>query len=326
MTEKKIDNPDISIVIPVYGSDSTLNNLYVRIVASMVIIPASFEIIFVDDCGPGNPWDLISEIARNDSRVIGLRLTKNFGQHNAIMAGVDVARGSWLVIMDCDLQDRPEEIPRLFKKAQEGYDIVAGQRINRRDSYFKRLFSRAYHRLFGYMTNQKSDETQSSFGIYSRRAIDAVKSLPEQPRIFPLLVRWFAFKTTAIEIQHDERTEGKSSYNYDRRLSLAIDTIVSYSEKPLILFIKSGFIMSFAAFCYGVWLVIQYFILGQIIAGWTSVMVSMFFLSGVILFGMGVVGVYIGKILNQVKGRPPYVVNERTTLSFLCNVYNDEKK
>jgi dolichol-phosphate mannosyltransferase len=310
-----VDVPDISIVVPVYGSDSTLVSLYERVAASVAKIPASFELIFVDDCGPGHPWELINEMAKRDSRVVGLRLSRNFGQHNAIMAGIDYAHGNWLVIMDCDLQDRPEEIPRLWAKAQEGFDVVAGMRVIRRDSFFKRFSSFIFHRCFSYMTNQESDTTQSSFGMYSRKTVNAVKSLPEQPRIFSLLVRWFSFKTTAIEIVHDRRTEGKSSYNLSRRLSLAIDTIISYSKKPLMIFIQTGFLMAFAAFCYGLWLIIRYFLLGHIAAGWTSVMVSMFFLSGILLFGMGVVGAYIGQIFDQVKGRPPYVVKDLTPFS-----------
>ena len=310
-----VDIPDISIVVPVYGSDSTLVKLYERVAAAVARIPASFELIFVDDCGPGRPWELINEIAQRDPRVIGLKLSRNFGQHSAIMAGVDLARGSWLVIMDCDLQDPPEEIPRLWEKAQEGHDAVIGCRVERKDGLLKRLSSRTFHRLFDYMTDQESDAAQANFGIYSRKVVDVVKTLPEQPRVFLLLVRWAGFEVIPIDIAHDKRTEGKSSYSLGRKLSLATNTIVSYSNKPLIMCVQFGFLMAFVAFCYGAWLVTRYFLFDYIVAGWTSVMVSLYFLSGIILFGMGVLGAYIGRIFNQVKERPLYVVKDRTPVS-----------
>jgi dolichol-phosphate mannosyltransferase len=306
-----VDAPDISIVVPVYGSDNTLIPLYERVAAAASQIPASFEIIFVDDRGPGKPWEIISGMAKNDPRVIGLKLSRNFGQHSAIVAGVDISRGNWLVIMDCDLQDRPEEIPRLWAKAQEGFDVVFGRRVERQDHFLKRLSSRLFHFFFGYMTDQKSDAAQANFGIYSRKVVNAVKTLSEQPRVFPMLVRWAGFKTATIDIVHSKRVEGKSSYTFFRQLSFAADTIISYSNKPLKLCVYFGFFMAFAALCFGLWLFIRYFLYDYTPAGWTSVMVSLYFLSGVLLFGMGILGIYIGRVFNQVKGRPLYVVDER---------------
>jgi dolichol-phosphate mannosyltransferase len=306
-----VDAPDISIVVPVYGSDNTLIPLYERVAAAASQIPASFELIFVDDRGPGNPWEIISGMAKKDPRVIGLKLSRNFGQHSAIVAGVDISRGHWLVIMDCDLQDCPEEIPRLWAKAQEGFDVVFGRRVERQDHFLKRLSSRLFHFFFGYMTDQKSDAAQANFGIYSRKVVNAVKTLSEQPRVFPMLVRWAGFKTATIDIVHSKRVEGKSSYTFFRQLSFAADTIISYSNKPLKLCVYFGFFMAFAALCFGLWLFIRYFLYDYTPAGWTSVMVSLYFLSGVLLFGMGILGIYIGRVFNQVKGRPLYVVDER---------------
>ncbi|MCX5848799.1 MAG: glycosyltransferase family 2 protein [Deltaproteobacteria bacterium] len=307
-----VDVPDISIVVPVYGSDSTLVPLYERVASAVAPIPASFELIFVDDRGPGNPWEIISRMARSDPRVIGLKLSRNFGQHSAIMAGIDLARGRWLVIMDCDLQDRPEEIPRLWAEAQKRHDVVIGRRVERQDGFFKRLFSRVFHSVFKYMTDESSDPAQSNFGIYSRKVVDIVKELSEQPRVFLHLVRWAGFDVTPIDIEHGRRDEGKSAYTLRRKLSLAMDIIVSYSNKPLKMCVQFGFFMAFAAFCYGAWIFIRYFLFNYTPAGWTSVMVSLFFLSGVLLFGMGILGIYIGRVFNQVKGRPLYVVDDRT--------------
>jgi len=309
------DVPDISIIVPVYGCDDTLTELYGRVAAAVTRIPATFEIIFVDDRGPGRPWELITYLAQNDSRVKGLKLSKNFGQHCAIMAGVDFSRGNWVVIMDCDLQDRPEEIPRLWAKAQEGHEIVVGRRVERKDNLLKRLSSRLFWWLFVYMTNQESDATQASFGIYSRQVVNTIKTLQEQPRIFPLLVRWAGFQVTPIDIDHAKRPQGKSSYNLRRKVSLAANAIVSYSNKPLKMFIQLGFLMAFIALCFGVYLFMRYFFLNQTITGWTSLMVSLYFLGGILLFGMGVLGIYISRIFEQVKGRPLYIVKQKTPVS-----------
>jgi len=305
--------PDISIVVPVYGVDNILLELHRRIVAALSLIPASFELILVDDCGPGRPWERINELAKQDSRVIGIKLSRNFGQHNAISAGIDIMRGNWLVIMDCDLQDRPEEIPRLWAKAQEGFDVVIGKRVKRKDFFLKRLFSRIYWLSFTYMTDQVNDSTQANFGIYSRRIVEEFKKLPEHARFFSLLSRWLGFEATTIEIIHDKRSEGKSSYTLRKRLKLATDTITSFSIKPLKLIIGIGFIMALSAFSFGIWLIVLNLFYGYTVQGWTSVMVSMYFLSGFLLIVIGVLGIYIGKIFIQVKGRPPYVVNQRTS-------------
>ena len=212
--------------------------------------------------------------------------------------------------MDCDLQDRPEEIVKFWQKAQEGFEIVVGRRIERQDSWLKRWGSQTFHRVFGYMTDQKSDTTQSNYGIYSRKVIEHIKSLPEYSRCFPLLIRWVGFTTATIDIEHDTRIEGKTSYNLRKLFSLAIDVIVSYSNKPLKLFINSGFIISAISTLFALGLVIRYFIYDKQVQGWTSVMVSLFFLSGINLLGIGILGVYIGRIFNQVKGRPLYIVEK----------------
>lgn len=307
-----VDNPDISIVVPVYGCDGTLTELYEKVVVAVSRIPVSFELIFVDDCGPGRPWELINDLAQRDPRVIGLKLSRNFGQHDAILAGVDFARGNWIVIMDCDLQDRPEEIPRLWAKAQEGFDIVVGSRVKRMDNYLKRLCSLAYWRVFAYMTDQKNDATQANFGIYSRKVIDKFKQMPEHSKFLTLLTKWMGFKEATIEVKHGKRIHGKSSYNLRRMCSLAIESIISFSNKPLKIFMYVGFIISSLALSIGFFLFLRYFS-GHVAEGWTSVIVSMYFLSGIILFAIGVLGLYIGQIFIEIKGRPSYIVVEYTS-------------
>lgn len=305
----KKNPPVISVVVPVYGCDQVLYLLYERLKDVLGECDLSFELILVDDCGPGRAWEVITDLCTRDAHVIGIRLSRNHGQHNAITAGIDYCTGDWLVVMDCDLQDRPEEIPRFLRKALVGYDVVVGRRQERQDNWLKRIGSRVFHGFFAYLTDQPSDSAQSNFGIYSRKVVEELKRLTEYSRCFPLFVRWLGFETATIDIKHDKRAEGKSSYNLKRLVSLAVDITVSYSNKPLRIFIQTGFLMSFSAFFYGLWLISRYFVFDQIVQGWTSVMVSLYFLSGLLLLGMGTLGIYIGRIFNQVKARPLYVVD-----------------
>ncbi len=308
--------PEISIVIPVYGCDSFLKPLYQRVVRAMDDLGLDFELIFVDDRGPGRPWEIITGLALQDHRVRGLRLSRNFGQHYAISAGIDHCRGKWLIVMDCDLQDLPEEIGKLWNKAALGYDIVVGRRVERQDGFFKRISSRIYHKVLSYMTDLPSDAARGNFGLYSGRVVSELKKMPETARMFPLLVRWLGFETAAVDVRHGPREHGQSSYTTAMLISLAADAIISHSNKPLKMFIKIGFAMSFLSFCFGLWIIAGYFFFyqGQTLLGWSSIMVSMYFLAGLMLSGMGVLGVYIGRIFNQVKGRPLYVVSEMTVL------------
>jgi len=304
---------DISVVVPVYGCDGALIPLYERVKDTIESIPATFELILVDDCGPGQPWEIITDLSKKDSRVVGVRLSRNFGQHSAIMAGLCESRGAWVVVMDCDLQDPPEEIPKLWSKTREGHDAVIGCRFDRRDSFLKKFKSALYHRFFDYMTEQKSDETQANFAIYSRKVVDIVKQLEEQPRALLLLVRWAGFDVVPIEVRHESRIEGKSSYTLTKQVKLAADTIVSYSTKPLRICAYFGFLISISSFLYGIVLILRQLLFHQAVEGWTSVMVSVYFLSGIILLALGIQGIYIGRVFGLAKKRPLYIVSDRTS-------------
>lgn len=307
-----VDVPDISVVVPVYGSDSTLVPLYKRVAAAISGIPASFELIFVDDCGPGNPWAIISKMAQNDPRVTGLKLSRNYGQHNAIMAGINLARGRWVVIMDCDLQDRPEEITRLWAKAQEGHDIVVGRRVKRQDRFFKRLSSKIFHEVIKYINNQKNDPAQATFGIYSRRVIDKIKLSSETPKIFPLLMQRTGFPVKSIDVEHCWRAKGKSSYTLKRKIFLAMDVIAFYSDKPLNIWVRLKVFAAVAAFSLGLWILVHSFLFGCQSVDWTKIISISFILSGAVFLGMGILEIYIKRIFNQLKKRSPSIVADRT--------------
>jgi polyisoprenyl-phosphate glycosyltransferase len=305
-------NSKISVIIPCYNCADCLAELHKRLVLCLEQITVEFEIIFVNDASPAKDWLIIKELTDKDSRVVGLNLSRNFGQHYAITAGLDYCNGDWIVVMDGDLQDKPEEINKFFEKTAEGYDIVVGKRENRKDSFIVKLTSKLFYMVFNYLTEQKLDNKVANFGIYSRRVIDNVKKLRELDRSFGLLVTLVGFPRLEIDVDHSYRANGESSYSFRSRLKLAVDHILSHSNKPLILAVQTGFIISSLSLFYAFWLIIRYFINSHVADGWTSLMVSLFFLSGLIIVVVGMVGLYIGKIYSEVKNRPLYIVKEIT--------------
>jgi dolichol-phosphate mannosyltransferase len=278
-------------------------------------ITKEFEIILVNDASPENDWEIIKQLAAKDSSVLGINLSRNFGQHCAITAGLDHCNGDWIVVMDGDLQDRPEEIPRLYAKAQEGYDVVVGRRIDRKDSFVVRLTSKLFYVVFNYLTDQKLDNSVANLGIYSKKVISNVRKLKESDRSFGLLVIWAGFSRFELDIDHSHRAAGESSYSFGSRFKMAIDHILSHSNKPLILAIQGGFSISFFALLYALWLIARYFINAHVVDGWTSLMVSLYFLSGLIVVVVGIVGLYVGKIYTEAKNRPLYIVKDTTSAS-----------
>ena len=304
----------ISVVSPIYGCKACLPELYERLVASLSQISPSFEIILVNDACPENSWECIELLCERDSRVKGINLSRNFGQHYAISAGLDHARGEWVVVMDCDLQDQPEEILKFYAKAQEGYDIVFGQRVNRKDSFFKKFGSAAFNRVLEYFTGSRHDNTIANFGIYAKKVIATINRYREQSRDFLLFARLVGFKKAVIEIEHAPRAHGESSYTLSKLIRLAIDSIVSHSNKPLRLCIKLGFFIAMASMGFAFWLILRYFFYHTPTEGWTSLMVSMFFMFGLLFAVIGIVGLYIGKIFDEVKQRPLYIIGETKNL------------
>lgn len=307
-----MSNIHISVVTPVYGCCKSLNSLYERLKSTLTSITSDFEIIMVNDASPDDSWDTIKKLANLDTRVKGINLSRNFGQHYAITAGLDFAQGDWIVVMDCDLQDQPEEIIKLYNKAQEGFDVVFGRRVDRRDNFLKILTSKLFYKIYDYFTESNVDNTIANYSIISKKVLKNLRKLKEQNRSYPLSINWIGFNRTNINIKHASREEGKSAYTIDKLISLAIDSIVSQSNKPLKLSIKLGFLLSFLSTLYAFWLIARYFLYGTIVEGWTSVMVSLYFIGGLIFANMGILGLYIGKIFDETKNRPLYIISETT--------------
>lgn len=302
--------PKISVVSPVYGCNDSLRSLYLRLKETLSAISEDFEIVFVNDASPDQAWETIKALSGEDARVRGIKLSRNFGQHKAIAAGIHHAQGDWVVIMDCDLQDKPEEITKLYNKAQEGYDAVFGQRIDRQHSRRKRWASRAFIAVYDYLSDSKTDPTIGNFSIISRKVVEGLKQFREQHHAYTFFVIWLGFKRAYIEVEHAKREIGTSSYNFKRLIQLATDNIVSQSNKLLKMSIKFGFGLASFSALYAVYLVIKYFLTDEIVPGWTSVMVSIYFIGGLLFANLGLIGLYIGKIFDETKNRPLYVVDE----------------
>lgn len=306
------NKPLISVVSPVYGCKTCLYELYIRLKETLEKITPDFEIILINDASPDGAWETIVELAKKDKRVKGICLSRNFGQHYAITAGLDNCKGDWVIVMDCDLQDRPEEIVNLYNEALKGYQIVYAQRFQRKDSFIKRVSSKFFYAIFSYLTDTHQDSTIANFGLYHRIVIDSILKMCDYHKYFPTMVRWVGFKHTKLRVVHSERVDGRTSYSFKMLIRLAVDNILTFSDKPLKLTVKFGFLISSLALIFAFYNLILFFNNKILVPGYTSLIISVWFLSGLIIMLLGVVGLYIGKTFDKVKGRPPYLIAEKT--------------
>ena len=300
----------LSVVIPVFLGEQTLSELTQRIFQTTETVFQEVEIILVNDASPDNSWEVIRELASADGRITGINFSRNFGQHYAITAGLANSQGDWIVVMDCDLQDRPEEIPRLFAKALEGFDIVQAQRINRNDHYRKRMSSRLFYLVFGYLTDSKQDPQIANFGIFHRKVIHAILDMGDKIRYFPTMLQWVGFRRTTLGVEHSPRTNGVSSYNWSKLLKLAFNNIIAFSDKLLYLTVFFGFGIAMFSFFIGAYYLIKYLSGDIAVSGFTSTIISIAFFSGIIITILGILGIYLGKTFDQVKNRPNYIIDE----------------
>lgn len=291
-----------------------LDELVSRIEASVSAITDDYEIILVNDASPDESWASIMRICARDMKVKGIELSRNFGQHYAISAGLANCSGDWVVVMDCDLQDRPEEIPNLYQKALDGWDIVQARRAVRQDNLFKKLSSKLFGIAYRWMSGLDHDSDLANFGIYKKCVIEEYNKMPEGGRDFEVLIEFLGFKHTSFDVQHDQRLEGTSSYTISKLLKLSFDVIIANSNKPLRLTVGLGFFMASISFL----LAFYNFFAGALgmftVEGYTTTVFSIWFVGGMMLFSMGVLGLYIGKIFDQVKGRQLYII--RTKVNF----------
>ena len=283
-----------------------------------------YEIVLVDDRSPDDSWAVMRQMASQQPSLISVRLSRNFGQHYALTAGLDLAHGEWTVIMDCDLQDQPEEIPRLLERAKQGYDIVLARRIGRPDGRLRSFGSALFYRLFNLLSGYNIDPTVGTFRIMRRRVVEAYQGMRESARLFGGMIQWLGFNVTCLEVSRAARYEGGTSYTLRNRFRLALDGIVSFSNRPLYASISLGFAMASAAGLYGAFLIVRYVLRPYSgVPGWLSTFTALVFIGGLILMNLGVIGVYVGRIYSQTKGRPLYVIDEIVRLD--CRTYASQE-
>lgn len=301
---------DLSIVSPVYMGEKMLEELVRRIHEAVRPLTPDYEIVLVNDCSPDASWKKITEICERDKQVKGINLSRNFGQPYAITAGLSYAKGDYVAVIDCDLQNKPEDLPAMYRKALEGYDIVSARRVVREDTFLKRMSSAVFHRVYDFLSGFETDKTVAEFGIYSQKIVKVYCSIPEYSRSFVELIHTLGFKKATVDVLHDHRLEGKSSYNLYRLLKLSFNSIISNSNRPLYIAVSLGLMMSLLSFMMAIYNIFAKFIGLNEVVGYTSTIFSIWFVGGILLFMMGVLGLYIGKIFDQVKGRPVFIVSE----------------
>lgn len=307
---------NISVVVPIFEEELIVRELCSRLHVALVSITHDYEIIFVLDGGKDRSWEIIQELASADPRVKCLEFSRNFGQHLAISAGLDVCDGDWVIVMDGDLQDRPEVIPALYAKAQEGYDVVFVARRNRPESWAYQVTAQMFHKAFRWLSGIQSSSENSNFSIISRKVVINYRQLREQLRYYGGIVHWLGFKQATIPAEHGTRFAGQSGYGgWIKRLRLAMQIILAYSERPLYASVALGFAMAAGSFIAGVYFFFRALFHGfDDVPGWASLIVVIFFNSGLILLVLGVLGVYLGKVYNAVKLRPLYIISRHVGL------------
>lgn len=303
--------PQISVVVPIFREEAIVGELVERLRTTLQQLTADFEVLLVDDGSDDRTWEAVLLAAEQDKRIKGLRFTRNFGQHHAISAGLEACDGDWVVVMDGDLQDRPEMIPRLYEAALSGFDVVFVSRQNRPESAIYRFVQHCFYRSLSYLAKTDYDPSLGNFSIISRRVVDSFRRLPEAIRFYGGSVYWLGFRRTAVPADHGSRHSGQSTYSLRKRARLATDIILAHSDRPLRLSVGLGLTMSAAAFLYAIVVVIRALTTGYAVLGWPSLIVALFFTSGMILTVLGIVGLYIGRIFDEVKRRPLYVLQDR---------------
>lgn len=302
---------EIAVVVPVYNSAATLQQLTTRLVNSLEQITTNFAIILVDDRGPQEVWPILIKMSAADDRIKAVRLSRNFGQHPAISAGISVANAEWYVVMDCDLQDLPEDIPKLYKHAVSNqYDSVIATRASHATSSERKLASFVFNKTIELLADIPASEKIGNFRIFNHSMAEAFRNHPEQMRFFHALMNNLGFNVTNIDVERPSRAEGVSSYTMKKLIALAFDAIIANSIKPLYYMLFGGFCISFFSAMYGFFILFKKFITGIPIEGWASIITSLFFLSGVVIFTICLVGIYVGQVFFEVKRRPIYIVQD----------------
>lgn len=301
---------EISIVIPLLNEEGNIPNLYQSLVSVLEKMNKNFEIIFVDDGSKDSSFRIISEICEKDDNVLGIALSRNFGHQIAITAGIEHSSGEAVVTMDADLQHPADIIPVLYKKYEEGYDIVNTIREETADEgAFKKITSKGFYSLINKLSDTHIEPASADFRLMSRKAVNAFLQIKEKDRFTRGLISWMGFRQTYIPYSAPERFSGKSKYSVKKMFRFASDGITSFSSKPLRISFYAGLIVSFIGLIYSAYAIVEFF-RGKTIPGWTSIMVTVLIIGGIQLISIGIIGEYLARVFNEAKNRPLYFVKE----------------
>jgi dolichol-phosphate mannosyltransferase len=306
--------PSISIVVPVYNESQCLTTLRKRLTEVLDELKLDYEVVLVDDGSTDVSRKVIAEFAKEDKRWRGVFLARNFGHQAAITAGLEAARGAEVIVMDADLQDRPEDIPKLLDKAREGYDIVFARRAKRRGGICKRLCYWFFYRLLAGLARVKIPVDTGDFALMTRKVVDALNSFPERNRYVRGLRAWAGFRQVGVDVVRDKRAAGKKKYTIRKLVHLAADAVFSFSWAPLKLVLLVGALSVLASLIYLIVILYMKFS-GEIppgLRGWTTIIFLIIGFGGLILLALGIIGQYIGRIYDEVKQRPIYIVASTT--------------
>jgi dolichol-phosphate mannosyltransferase len=304
----------LSIVIPLYNESSLIEELVRRVEENAKKVTDNYEILLIDDGSIDLTWEKINLEIKKRVKIKGIKFSRNFGHHYAITAGLHHAKGEWVVVMDGDLQDRPEVIPDLYKQALEGFEVVFVSRRNRPEKITYRIAQKLFYFVLRKLSGINFNSEQANFSIIHRKVVEAFNIFPENARFYGSTVLWLGFKRSQIYADHGKRFSGSSSYSLAKRLRLASDIIISFSENPIKIAIRFGILMSLISLMITMMIIYQSIFSGYTVSGWASIMSAIFFSTGVILIVIGIVGIYVGQIFKQVKNRPLYVISEKNNL------------
>jgi dolichol-phosphate mannosyltransferase len=303
---------DISIVLPVFDEEKNLDTLYNELINVLECLKTtSYEIIFVNDGSYDNSLQIIKRLASENSAVKYIDFSRNFGHQIAITAGIEKARGKYIILMDSDLQDPPEIICELYRKANEGFDVVYAKRKSRKgETAFKKLSAKIFYRSLRVVTKCNIPVDAGDFRIISFKVADVLKQMPEQQKFLRGQIAWVGFRQTFVEFDREPRQGGKTGYSIPKMLRFAIDGITSFSDFPLKFATYLGFFVSLVAFILMLWALYQRLVAQEYVQGWTSLILSTLFIGGIQLISIGIIGEYIGRIGSNIRKRPLYIIND----------------
>jgi glycosyltransferase involved in cell wall biosynthesis len=301
-----------SIVVPIYNEELVINEAYKRMKTVMNLTEETYEIIFVNDGSRDSSFDMVKDICNNDKNIRLISFSRNFGHQLAITAGMNNSNGKAVIVIDADLQDPPEVMLKMIEKWKEGYEVVYGKRLSReRETFFKKITAKAFYRILRVMTDVDIPVDTGDFRLIDRKVCEALKRVPERNRYVRGIISWLGFKQTGVEFTREERLAGETKYPLNKMVKFALDAIVSFSYKPLKLATITGLSISIFSFLYLIIIVFKKLFINDAINGWTSIVALSLFFNGLVLIILGIIGEYIGRIYDEVKGRPLYIIDEK---------------